>query len=76
MKKIILFLIAVIFSVKFYAQEQLKDNSKTDIPEMEAKAQSAKLRSVLTLVTNNILLHQILYGCLLCLIHYRALTFC
>ena len=53
MKKTTFLLIAIIFSVKFYAQEQPKDNSKIDIPAMEAKAQAAKLRSVLTLVTNN-----------------------
>ncbi|MGZ4079208.1 MAG: peptidase M1, partial [Bacteroidia bacterium] len=53
MKKIILLLIAIIFSVKFYAQEQINNKSEIDIPAMEAKAQSAKLRSILTLVVNN-----------------------
>ena len=53
MKKIILLLTAVLFSAKFYAQEQLKNNGTVDIAVMEAKAQSGKFRSMLTLVPDN-----------------------
>ena len=53
MKKIILLLVVIIFSVTCSSQGQTTTNSSYDISAMEAKAQAAKFRSVLTLVTNN-----------------------